>query len=72
MSDITTLREAAVAHTDLNVFAAVQIMLESSLQSSLCEADARKIIKIAKEAQQKCLRRYDTAIASLRKGPSND
>lgn len=61
------VKDAAVAHTDLNVFAAVQIMLESSLQSASCESEAATIIALAKSAQQTCLRRYDAAMAAVEK-----
>ncbi|MFA5240350.1 MAG: hypothetical protein WC476_11685 [Phycisphaerae bacterium] len=61
------VREVAEAHSNLSIWAAIQVLLESSL---LCgghheKAEAR-IIKIVKAEQQKELRRYDKAQSRLR------
>lgn len=53
---------AAAAHSDLNLFAAVAALMESSLVTSDCHGAEAKIAKICKKEQQKCLRRYDAAI----------
>lgn len=53
---------AAVAYTDMCIFAAVIELLEGGLVSADVQPDDFKIIEIAKRAQQKCLRRYDAAI----------
>lgn len=57
------VREASQAHTDLNVFAAVIVLLENSLNTARTYRSAQAIIKIAKREQQRCLRRYDEARA---------
>lgn len=59
------LEEAAAAHTDLNIFAAVIAMMENSLLSVACQQREFQIIRICKSEQEKCLRRYDAAIAKL-------
>lgn len=56
--------EAAEALSDLNIFAAVVVLLESSLNHAPTHKAGARIIKIAKEEQQRCLRRYDRAKAS--------
>lgn len=58
------VRETAEALTDLNIFAAVVVLLESSLQTVRCDRSAQRIISIAKAEQQRCLRRYDDARAN--------
>lgn len=57
------IREANAAHTDLNIFAAVVALLEGGLVSSGAQPDDFKIIKLAQQAQARCLRRYDDAMA---------
>lgn len=59
------VREASKALADLNTFAAIVALLESGLNSSPTFAAAGKIIRIAKDEQQKCLRRYDAAFDRL-------
>lgn len=65
------VRIAAVAHTDLNIFAAVVSLLESSLQSNqkTVHSSSTKIIRIAKQEQQRCLIRYDEAVAAAKGRP---
>lgn len=53
---------ASVARSDLNIFAAVMALMESSLVSSDCYAAEARIVKICKAEQSKCLSRYDAAI----------
>lgn len=60
-------KEAARAHTDLNIFYAVITLLESGLTSSAAKADERAIIKRCKSAAQKCLNRYDRNFAAITK-----
>lgn len=60
--------QAAEAHTDLNVFAAVVILLESSLQTSARHAASQRIIRICKAEQQRCLRDFDLAMAKATGG----
>lgn len=57
------VREAAKALADLNVFAAIVALLESGLNHSPTHKTASRIVKIAKDEQQRCLRRYDDAKA---------
>jgi len=57
------IREAANALSDLNIFAAVVVLLESSLNHAPTYKSAERIIDIAKAEQQRCLRRYDAACA---------
>lgn len=54
--------DAAKAHTDLNVFGLIEILLESSLITADCTAAANKIRKICNDEMLRCLRRYDRAI----------
>lgn len=62
---IKNVREAAKALADLNLFASLVALLESGLNSSATFRAADKIIIIAKDEQQKCLRRYDAACDKL-------
>lgn len=55
--------EAAKAHSDLNLFAAVAALMESSLVSSDCYGAESRIVRICQAEQAKCLARYDRAIA---------
>lgn len=57
------VRAAAEAHTDLNIFAAIVVLLESSLTSAHCNGAEVRIIRICQAEQEKCLRRYDAATA---------
>jgi hypothetical protein len=57
------IEEAAAAHTDLNIFAAVLVLMESSLISPHGFAGARRIIGSCKAEQARALRRYDAAVA---------
>lgn len=59
------LEEAAKAHADMNIFAAVQALMEHSLVSSACHQREAQIVRICKSEQQKCLQRYDAAIEKL-------
>lgn len=65
----TLAKVAAKAHTDLNIFAAVQSLMESSLVSSDSHADEARIVSLARAAQQRCLKRYDNAMAALAAKP---
>jgi hypothetical protein len=56
------IKLAAVARSDLNIFAAVMALMESSLVSSDCHGAEARILSICRAEQQKCLRRYDTAV----------
>ena len=58
-------QELATAHSDLNIFAAVQRLMESSLISTENFADEARIVSLAKAAQEKCLARYDAARLNL-------
>lgn len=60
-------REAARAHTDLNIFAAVAAMLEGGTVSADAQPYDFRVITICQQAEQQCLRRYDRAIAALAK-----
>lgn len=62
------IKEAAVARSDLNLFAAVAALMESSLVSSDCYAAEARIVRICQAEQAKCLRRYDRAIAKAEGG----
>lgn len=57
------IKAAAKAHSDLNIFAAVVAMLEGGTLSSDVQAIEFQIIAICQRAQQKCLARYDRAVA---------
>lgn len=58
------ISEAAGAHTDLNIFAAVVTLLEGGhLYTSQGTDSAQRIIRICQAEQAKCLRRYDAATA---------
>jgi hypothetical protein len=60
------LRAAMDAHKDLNIFAAIQGILESGAAPNDCAA-ARKIIAICKSEQQRQLRLMDRAVAKVNK-----
>lgn len=57
-----SIKEAADAHSDLNIFAAVEALMESSLVSSACFPTEARIVKICQAEIQKCLSRYDRAV----------
>lgn len=59
------VQDAVEAHSDLNVFAAVVSMLEGGTVSSSAQPDDFKIIAQCERAQQRCLVRYDAALAAL-------
>ena len=60
------VKEAAVAHTDLNIFYGVIALMEGGLLGSESYADAERIISICRRAGAKCLHRYDSASAHLK------
>ena len=51
----------ARAHTDLNIFAAVERIMEGGLVSSDSQPDDFKMIRMAQSAQRRCLARYEAA-----------
>lgn len=55
--------QAADAMADLNTFAAIVALLESGLNHAPTHKTAERIIALAKEEQQRCLRRFDAARA---------
>lgn len=58
------VKEAAEAHTNLNVFASVVSILEGGhLYGAASDRAAQRIIEICKAEQSKCLARYDRALA---------
>ena len=65
------VKAAARAHSDLHVFAAVMALMESSLVSADSFAAEERIVKICRAEQQKCLARYDRAVA-MAVGGSDD
>lgn len=58
------IEAAATAHTDLNMFAVVDHLLDSSHVSADAYDDVRALIRLARKAQDNCLRRYDAAVAA--------
>lgn len=58
-------KEAAQAHTDLNIFYGVIALLEGGTVSSDAQPHDFRIIRICQQAGQKCLARYDRAIEAL-------
>jgi hypothetical protein len=56
------INEAARALSDLNIFAAVQVLMESSLVSPNCRAAEARIVQICRTEQAKCLKRYDRLV----------
>lgn len=70
--NMTTMEAAAVmvrAHTDLNIFAAVERLMEGGLVSSDSQPDDFKMIRMAQAAQRRCLARYDAAEAVIKIKP---
>lgn len=59
------VKDAAAAHSDLNIFAAIVEMLEGGTVSSDAEPYDAKVISLCQRAQQQCLRRYDRAMNAL-------
>lgn len=57
------VKEACKAHTDLNIFAAVVALMETSLLSSDSHPDEARIVALCQRAQAKCLARYDREMA---------
>jgi hypothetical protein len=64
------IKLAARAYADLHIFAAVIAMMESYLVSSETFTAEARIVVICKAEEQKCLRRYDRALAALAKIPT--
>jgi hypothetical protein len=63
------LKEAAEAHTNLNVFASIVSILEGGhLYGCHSDGTAQRIIEICKAEQSKCLARYDRARAAVPNG----
>ena len=58
------VKAAAKALCDLNIFAAVRALMESSLVTSDCHAAESRIVAICNEQTAKALVRYDRARAS--------
>lgn len=54
-----------MAHTDLNIFAAVEALLEHSLVSVACYDEVQDIIARWRRAEQTCVGRYDATLAAL-------
>lgn len=61
--DGTPAKQAAKALADLHIFAAVMALMESSLVSNACSTTESSIVQICKSEMQKCLVRYDRALA---------
>ncbi len=63
MEKAKIIKEAAHAHSDLNMFAIIVSLLEGGhVYRPESHPAAEKIIKICKAEQQKCLRAHDAAI----------
>jgi hypothetical protein len=60
-----TVKDAAQEMAHLYVFAAVVGALENGTISGTASKDAVRIIKLAKDAQRKCLGRYDAIMEDL-------
>lgn len=58
-------KKAAEAHTNLNIYAAVQALMEGSLIYGGRHSASLKIIAICKKEQQRELRLYDAALARI-------
>lgn len=58
-------KEAARAHTELCLFATVVTIMEGGNIKAKSQAAAQEIITLAQEEQQRCLHRYDVAIAKI-------
>lgn len=58
------IEQAAAAHADLNLFAAIAMLLDGcGLLTADAEADAVRIQRICESAQAKAYRRYEAALA---------
>lgn len=57
------IEAAAKAHTDLNLLHAIIALCEHSLFSTDCHGVERHIVKYCMAEGDKCLRRYDEAMA---------
>lgn len=66
------IKAVTEAHTDLTVFAAIVAILEGGTVSARAQPDDFKVIALCQRAQQKCLRRYDRAVAALSHIKSGD
>jgi hypothetical protein len=62
------IRSAAVALSDLNVFAIVEKIVEGGSLHSPSHRGAEKIIRICRDEMQKRLRDYDRAVAKASDG----
>lgn len=63
------IKQAAEAHTNLNVFASVVSLLEGGhLYGATSDRTAQRIIEICKAEQDRCLARYDSAVAAATNG----
>ena len=58
-------KEAARAHTDLNIFHAVINLMDGGFVSAPAGPDAQRIVRLCRDAAERCLRRYDAALAKL-------
>lgn len=63
MKKSEAVNEAADARSDLNIFYAVAALMESSLVSAPCYRTEARIVKICMAEAQRCLRRFDRAVA---------
>jgi hypothetical protein len=57
------IKEAAEAHSDLNIFAGIVALLEGGTLSTDSQDIEFRIIAICQRAQQKCLARFDRSVA---------
>jgi hypothetical protein len=58
------IKEAAEAHTNLNVFASIVSILEGGhLYGAASDRAAQRIVEICKAEQDKCLGRFDRAVS---------
>ena len=64
-TSVDLAKAAARAHCDLNIFYAVIALMEGSFVSSECFGAEARIVAICKAEAQKCLHRYDRALARL-------
>jgi len=69
------IRSATKAHTSLTLFAAVAEMATGADVSADYYGYSQRIAKIARDAQQRCLRDHDKAVAQIKRltsgGPSH-
>jgi hypothetical protein len=64
----TPIEDAVRAHTDLNMFAAAEELVSSdSFMSADSYDDAQQIARLCQRAQQKCLARFDKAVAKIKR-----